>query len=373
MVRKLGIGGCERDLTKVAIGLDRTRFEPHVACFRSQGMRTEELRAAGIPVVELPVRRVASPSTWSGAQAMARYISRNGIRLVHCFDVPSDLFGVPVARASGARAVASQFSHRALVTSPLNRALLRLTDRLADAVVVNSEAVGWELETRYGVDRARIRLCYNGVDTRLFRPLEEPRPEALEKASLVIGSVCGLRPEKNLPLLVEAFAALRLGETVRLAIVGSGPMLAALVERSRALGIEAQCHFEPATQQVAEWMRAIDIFVLPSATESMSNALLEAMACGCCVVASRVGGTPEAVEDEVGGLLFEPGDVAGLAAQLERVVRDPGLRRRLARAGMRRVHERFPLAAAVRRIEEVYASVLAPRNGRIVVPSLAGS
>src|SRR5947207_11914065 len=99
MVRELGIGGCERDLTKIAKGLNRDLFEPHVGCFHSEGLRTEELRAGGIPIIRFPVRSFGSVSALTGALQMGRYLDRHGIRLVHAFDVPTVIFAVPVARA----------------------------------------------------------------------------------------------------------------------------------------------------------------------------------------------------------------------------------------------------------------------------------
>src|SRR5688572_17671595 len=98
MVRELGIGGCERDLTKIAIGLDRRYFEPHVAAFHTEGLRTGDLRAAGIPILHLPVRSFQSPSAVAGARLMGGYIRRHRIQLVHSYDVPMTVFGVPVAR-----------------------------------------------------------------------------------------------------------------------------------------------------------------------------------------------------------------------------------------------------------------------------------
>ena len=91
LVRELDLGGCERDLSKVALGLDRSRFDPHVGCFHPEGFRGEELRAAGVPVVQLPVRSFRSWSVLAGARRLAEYVARHGIRLVHSFDTPMNL------------------------------------------------------------------------------------------------------------------------------------------------------------------------------------------------------------------------------------------------------------------------------------------
>ncbi len=169
-----------------------------------------------------------------------------------------------------------------------------MTDRLVDGIVVNCEYMRQHLENDENVPAKLIHLCYNGIDTAVFRPEAQKRPVEVADATVVIGVVCALRPEKGLSTLVEAFAAIAQQHPgVKLAIVGSGPCLPELQEQARAAQIADRCVFVPKTNEVARWLRAIDIFVLPSLTEALSNALMEAMACGCCAVASRVGGNPE--------------------------------------------------------------------------------
>jgi glycosyltransferase involved in cell wall biosynthesis len=171
--------------------------------------------------------------------------------------------------------------------------------------------------------------------------------------------VCVLRPEKGLETLLDAFAAVRdIEPGMKLAVVGSGPCLADLQERAAALGISRHCVFEPATPRVADWLRGIDIFVLPSVSEALSNSLMEAMACGCSVAASRVGGNPELVAHGETGMVFEPRDAAGLAQTLRLLIGEPALRRDLACNAARAIAGRFSLAAAARRMGEIYDALL---------------
>jgi glycosyltransferase involved in cell wall biosynthesis len=184
----------------------------------------------------------------------------------------------------------------------------------------------------------------------------------LRDASLVVGVVCVLRPEKALETLLDAFAEVRgIEPGMKLAIVGSGPCLPDLQERARALGILGQCVFEPATPHVAEWLAGIDIFVLPSVSEALSNSLMEAMACGCTVAASRVGGNPELVVEGETGMLFEPRDAAGLAQTLRLLIREPALRKELGRNAAGAIAGRFSLAASARRMGEIYTALLSRR------------
>jgi glycosyltransferase involved in cell wall biosynthesis len=206
---------------------------------------------------------------------------------------------------------------------------------------------------------SHIFLCYNGVDARVFCPGQSRRPAVLEPAGLTVGVVCALRPEKDLETLVRAFDAVRRIHTdARLVIVGSGPSLDGLRRLARDLDMGDACHFEPATADVARWLRALDIFVLPSRSEALSNSLMEAMACECCPVASDVGGNPELVIPMETGLLFRSGDAADLAAKLELLAGDPALRRSLATRAAAKIASEFSIEAAGRRMGEIYLSFL---------------
>jgi glycosyltransferase involved in cell wall biosynthesis len=356
MARHLDQGGSERQLAQIARAMDRSRFTPHVGAFRSGGLRWRELESAGIRLVRFPVPSIASVR---GAFAIAGYIHRHAIRLVHTFDTPANVYGVPAARMAGAPVVlSSQRAHRDL--APRFRYLMRLTDFLADGIVVNCEYLRRHLIEDERVPSGRIHLCYNGIDVDVFHDARRCRPEGIRDASLVIGAVCALRPEKGMPTLLEAFAQVRARRTgLKLAIVGSGagePDLRALAE---TLGISDECVFQPSTAQVGAWLRGIDVFVLPSFTEALSNSLMEAMACGCCVVATRVGGNPELVTHRQTGLLFEPRDSAGLASALDLLIEQPALRSELASRGTRLIHEKFRLETSARRMERIYSILLA--------------
>ena len=273
VVRELGIGGCERDLTKVAISLDRSQFQPYVGCFRAQGLRTAELNAHNIPIVEFDVPSFASLTALKSAIKMGAFIKARGIQIVHAFDAPADMFAVPVARLYGTPGViASELSYRHLIRSSANRRLLQLSEKFAHKIVVNSAAVKADLVEHANVSPAKIFLSHNGVDLSAFAP--DPRVrKVFPDASVIVGAVCALRPEKRLDLLIEAFSRVKSqADGLRLLIVGSGPMLDPLKQQASALNLNAFCHFEPSKTEVAEWLRTIDVFVMSSESESFPNA-----------------------------------------------------------------------------------------------------
>lgn len=363
MVRELGLGGTERQLTELARALNRAHFEPHVGCFRPEGMRGDELRASNIPVVRFPVQSFYGSSAWTAARAMGRYLQQNRIQVVHTFDAPSNLFGVLAARAFHAPVVmSSQRAHRNLAP-PVLRRLLRLTDRLSDVIVVNCQAIRRHLIEDIHVPAQRIEVCYNGIDTSQFHPAQRERVPELREASLTIGIVCALRPEKGLFTLLDAFARVRDDQPgLKLALIGSGPLRAALEARSLELGIREMCVFQNATRDVPNWLRSLDIFVLPSFSEALSNALMEAMACGCAPVGSRVGGNMELIDDGRTGLSFDAGNPEQLARCLRLLISNSELRRRMASAAARSIHQNFSLSVAAARIAEIYSCGLESRR-----------
>jgi L-malate glycosyltransferase len=354
LTRSLGFGGTERQLSEIAKALDRVAFRPHVGCFYDEGFRAEELRAAGVPVTRFPVKSFVGSSVISGLLAMGRYIREHKIGLVHTFDVPLNLFGVPTARLLRVpRVLSSQRAHRAL-TPGIRRRLLRLTDHMVDGIVVNSEAVRRELIEADRVPPRLIHLCYNGIDAAFFQSHRSPTD-----GPIIIGVICALRPEKGVETLVEAFARMNAPQAMaRLQIIGSGPSLPALEGLAQRLHLSDRSTFERAAKNVPAALRGIDIFVLPSLSESLSNSLMEAMASGCCVVASKAGGNPELVTDQETGLLFPPGDSGALAACLDLLLHNAALRTRLAAAGAERMRAEFTTERAARRMAKIYAEVL---------------
>jgi len=351
MVRELNIGGTERQCAEMARALDRRRYVAHVGCFIADGFRAEELRRDGVPILHLPVRSLRSFSAVRGALLLRRYIRQRDIRLVHTFDFPMNLYAAPLARAMRVPVVLTSQRNSRVLYPGVHR-WLRVTDRLSDAVVVNCEAVRKEMIAQDHTPPEKLLLCYNGLDTAAFpaRTFEDGASQ-----TLTIGVICAFRPEKDLLTVVNAFERIRdIRPGLRLILVGQGVLQEPLEKRIRELGSGEQCRIEPATSHVAGWLQKMDIFVLPSLSEALSNSLMEAMSSGCAPVASRVGGNSELVDGERTGLLFTPGDDAGLAECLRKLVLDDNLRRSIARSASERMRLEFSMETAAARLAEIY-------------------
>lgn len=365
MVRSLDHGGCERDAAKIAIGLDRRRFEPHVAVFHQGGFRTPEVLAAGVDIVHVPVTSFGNSSTIRGARILRDYVRKHKIQLIHAFDVPTDLFGAPVARWYRVpRVITSQLSFRDMYP-PRERAALRVTDWLSDAVVVNSEAVGKSLEREAKLSPRKIYLSYNGVNTEHFHPGPANRPEALRNASVIVGSVCVMRSEKRMDWVLRSFAEVfKDDRQARLLLVGSGPEVEPLKSLRDSLGLSEVCLFVLGQADVADWMRTLDVYINSSYSESFPNGLLEAMACGCCPIGSNVGGIPELIRHMQNGLIFDSKNPDELTAMMRMVVLDSELRNRFRERAAATAREQFSMEIALARTEALYLKLLGTQNGK---------
>lgn len=359
MARELGPGGSERQLTEIAKGLDRRRFSPYVGYFRG-GMRLEELRDAQVSTFQFDLSSFKRKDVFPQARRFGRFLKDRRIQIVHTFDYPLTSFAVPLARWFGVPVVlSSQRGHRDLIP-PLYRAIVQSTDLLVDGIVVNCRAVQDHLALEQDVPRSKIRLCYNGIDWEKF---QFAAPSAirneLPQNSLVVGCVSVLRREKNLDLLLRAVASLApYIPELQLIIVGSGPEENFLREQARQLGLLHRCLFQQAEKDVGPWLKNIDVFVLPSLTEALSNSLMEAMASGCAVIASNVGGNPELVSHGETGMLFRSNDRHDLAANIRLLAQNPALRSRLASNAQSLIREKFRPEQSAGRMAKIYGDFI---------------
>jgi sugar transferase (PEP-CTERM/EpsH1 system associated) len=238
----------------------------------------------------------------------------------------------------------------------LRRRLVPFVDRF---VPVSDDLERW-LGDVVRIPRAKTLFIKNGVDTDKFAPGGSPAPDSpWAPGDFVIGTVARVQDVKNHACLVEAFARLRvllpdLAPRLRLSIVGDGPLLPAVRRQVEELGLEDAVWLPGARSDIKALLHSFSLFALPSLAEGTPVSLLEAMASGLPVVASRVGGIPEVVADGEHGLLVPVGDADALAQALARYARDPALGPQHGRAGRARVEERFSMRAMLASYGDLY-------------------
>jgi glycosyltransferase involved in cell wall biosynthesis len=243
----------------------------------------------------------------------------------------------------------------------LERALARVSTRLiAVSPQVRDELVALKVAPaeKFAVIRLGIEL---GERVELDEGLgaETRRVLGIAPDRFVVGWIGRMTGIKSTDVVLRAFAALRRrGVDAVLCLVGDGPDRDALERRAHELGVMRHCLFLGYQEEVARFYAAFDAFLLASENEGTPVTTIESLAAGRPVVATRVGGIPDVVEDGVDGFLAEPRDPEGLAERLERLARDPELRARMGRAGRERALERYAVERLVDDVDALYRSLL---------------
>lgn len=353
----LDLGGTEGQFAEVACRLDRSRFDVRVSCMRPEGPLRSRLEAAGVSVGRAGRGSLRPVGFVSALVPLVRELRAHDVRIVHSFDYYSNLLCVPAARLSGrSTAIASQRDLGNLRSAARQR-VHDLALRLAHRVVVNSEAVRDALIHSGRIAPSRLTLVRNGVDLERFRPRRRAPRSASDPVTVV--TLANLRPEKGLTDLLDAAAIVRTRlPSCRFQIWGDGPLRGELEARALALGLDGTLELRGRTEAPEAVLRAADLFALPSHSEASSNGILEAMASGLPVVATRVGGNPLLVEDRTTGLLVPARDPGALAESIVRLVENPDDAARYGDAALERIRRRFSTASMIRELECVYGELL---------------
>jgi sugar transferase (PEP-CTERM/EpsH1 system associated) len=363
VVDSLGKGGLENGLVNLIERMDPLRFEHVVCAIRGLGPNLERLPRERVQVVclakEEGTSRVQTP-------ALARAIRRFRPDVLHSRNWGA-IEGVIAGRWAGSCALVHSehgLESEAGAPEPWRRNFLRrVAFELAHRVVSVSGQLRDLHAKRTGFPKERITIVHNGVDSARFFPDGAGRAAAraelgLAEADFCVGCVGNLLPVKDHLTLLRAVSEIGTGDW-RLVMIGEGPerpkIEAFLRERPE---VARRVSLVGSSSRVPELLRALDGYVLPSVAEGISNSLLEAMATGLPVAASRVGGNPEVVVDGESGLLFPAADVCRLTETLMRLWRDRDLRARLAARAMARVRSEFSIEAMVEKYERLYESLL---------------
>jgi glycosyltransferase involved in cell wall biosynthesis len=333
------------------------------------GPLEERLRTAGVEVVQALVR---SKTAITALAPLGRVLRTLEADLVHTHGPRAMLFGNLAARRAGVRHVVTTLHEcvsgrvRQGPFVPLDRAVERLVGHwTVDRWIGVSDAVVADAIARRGISPQRIARIYNGVDVGRFQPCHPDARVACRGAmgwgadEIVVAGAGRLVALKNYDVLLRAFAAAGPAVRGRLVLAGEGPERSRLEDLAKTLAIDARVTFLGSRDDLAEWLPAVDLFVQPSSNEALGLSALEAMACGCATVASRIGGLREIIEDARTGLLVAPADVGALAGALVHLSQDAALRSRLGAAGRAEVARRFSRAANTDQHLALYDALIA--------------
>lgn len=368
VIDSLGLGGAENLLAVLAGAAPAAGFEMHVASLTPISMGRLALQhvmqEAGLTTSFLDIPRLLHPS---GVWRIAREIRLRNAEVVHAHLGYSAILAPLAARAVGRGSVATL--HHVPEEMPLRervkeRLSLEISARLGTLIFV-SAASRREFAARYP-KRDSWATVYNGVDLRRFRPepVDFPSDLGILPGSPVVTIVAALRQPKGHVYAIEAWRrVLSRFPEARLLIVGEGEEKERLKTSAQQAGVSERVVFAGMRHDIPDLLRASSVVLLPSLTEALPTALIEAAACGRPTVATTVGGTAEVVDHGRTGLLVPPADSEALADALTRLLDDEALRDKMGVQARALAEARFDADRWALRLREIYDEEVASRAG----------
>ena len=349
----LGWGGQEMRILAEAQGLMRRGHEVKILC-PPQARIHAEAANWGVPVVALPIEK----KRWRGVRALAEWFGQNHGDVINTHS-STDSWLTAFAMLRLGRPVRVVRTRHISAQVPRGFLSRWLYMRSAARVVTTGEALKRQLVEQNGFQDSRIESVPTGIDAGRFRPGERKAMRAkfgLPQDKILAGIVATLRSWKGHSVLLEAMT--RLPPHIELVIVGDGPQRAALEQHIARFGLQGRVRMQGQQADVLPWLRMLDIFTLPStANEGVPQALVQAMLVELPCVTTPVGGIPEVAEHERTALLVPPNDAAALAAAIERLAGDEGLRRELGEAARKHCVEGYSYERMLDRMEAIYRDV----------------
>ena len=357
LIHQLGAGGAENGIVNIANHIDCNAFESAICAFVGGGALTKRLDLKRTALFEMEKR---SGNDIRLPFNLYRLFRRWKPDIVHTHAWGTLLEGIVAARFAKVPAVIHG-EHGTLQDKAQNIVIQRFLWRSVDRVLSVSAAHARQMSKTIGFPVDRIDVLANGVNTDLFGKQTPNIKDELGLAddSFVIGTVGRLVPVKNQRLLIRTFANLTTRHNqLHLVITGDGPLKRELESMANALNCREHVHFLGRRSDVPRIMAGLDVFVLCSHSEGMSNTILEAMSSGLPVIATDVGGNPELVVHGRTGMLVPSDNDDALGAAIESLIVDADLKVSMGRYGRERAAREFSLQAMVRRYEKLYQRCL---------------
>jgi len=361
----LGAGGSERFLRNLLARLAPERYRVDVlqlADAPTERARIAQFEHAHVRLLHRPIEAIYAPRGLAAYRFVRRSVSRGEYDIVQSQHEKSDLINACLPRVHGLRRISNRRDN-GFLTSARVRAMLRRVNGRFDRIVAPSRCIVDVLVKDERVDHTRCRTIFNGVDTERFRPADASTRTRLRTQlgfgdnECLIGCVASFTPVKRHIDLLGAFArAAQRQARLRLLLIGDGPLRSEISARIEELGVAEHVRLLGARTDVENILPALDIFTLASSTEGMSNALLEAQACGVPAVATSVGGNIEVIRGD-SGVLVPPAAPGALAAALCNLAGNAELRGAFGAAARRTAQREFSLDAMVAAYESMYAEL----------------
>jgi glycosyltransferase involved in cell wall biosynthesis len=359
VVPDLGVGGLSRVVESLCATIDKERFEVMVLSFHGGGEFVEILQRAGVPVLTLGDRDFRRRTSYTSFLEVARLLRSERIDVVHTHNTQPFLDAVPGGILARVRTMIHTDHARQFPDRWRYMFAERMLSHFVYRVVGVSEDTSRNLMKFEKISPRKVVTIPNGISGRAFEvPVDRSakrRELGISPEALILGFASRLEPQKGVPYLLDAMPAIvRRVPNAQLLIVGQGREQAALQHHAVSLGLNDHVRFLGVRFDMPELLGLFDAMILPSVWEGLPMIVLEAMAAGCPIIASAVGGVPTAVRHGETGILVEPAKPEAIAAAVVSLLGDRALRERYGEAGRRLFRAQFTAEAMSRRYEALY-------------------
>jgi Glycosyltransferase len=361
LIKSLGRGGAETLLSNGLQYANHERFEYGYGYFLPwKNAIVPSLQQEGAEVICFNSRRV--PTILLSVPAVARFLKHWKADLLHCHLPVAGVVGRLAARLSGIPVVYTEHSVMEQY-HPWTRRMNLLTWKMQDYVIAVSKQVSASIAANAG-SRVPVQVVQNGIPVdRFIRSPEDAKRIRVElnipENAVVVGTVAVFRPVKDLNGWLKAARIIKdQHKNAHFLMVGDGPLFKVIRSTATELGLDDAVHFVGLQQNVSPYFSAMDVYASSSQLEGLPLSLLEAMAMNLPVVATAVGGIPEAVKDDKTGFLVSPGDPAALAGKICILISNDRLRQEFGQAGRARIEESFSMKRMIEDLEQIYSTIL---------------
>ena len=366
LITELDIGGAEKVLLSLVKKLDRDKYQVIVAYLKGEGKLAEDFRDAGIKVFNLKMRNRVD---LGAIIYLYRLLKKGNIKILHTHLIQADMCGFLAGKMAGVPIIIStkhnpdEFRKKFSIPVRLDGIFGNHSDR----IIALSHAVKDFRVKSEKICEDKFTVIHNGIDLEEFNldvdAGAKKKELGIDLSSKIVGMVGRLDHQKGHRFFLQAMPEIvKAVPDVKFLIVGDGPLRGKLEELGREFKVERQVIFTGSRRDIPELISIMDVFVLPSISEGFGNVLLEAMAMGKPVVASRVGGIPEIVTPGLNGLLVEPARPSEMASSVLKLLKDPGEAKRLGEAGREKVKKIFTAETMAKKIEAVYNEIIKGRS-----------
>ncbi|VTT98278.1 glycosyl transferase group 1 : Glycosyl transferase group 1 OS=Desulfovibrio sp. X2 GN=dsx2_1181 PE=4 SV=1: Glyco_trans_4_4: Glycos_transf_1 [Gemmataceae bacterium] len=355
MIDRLSRAGTESQLLALVRELDRTRVQPSLVLLDGEDDLSRALEPADCPVIRLGVRKLLSVSATRAAARLRSFWREQRPDVLQTYFLDAAYFGAPLAKACGIKRVVRVQNNLGYWLTGKHRVLGRCVRPFVDAMLTNTDAGKQALVERERHRGDRVVVLENGVDTARFNRFMFPDTS---KPRVRVGCVANLRPVKNIDGLMRAAkSALERFPRLTFDVAGDGEQRPELERLHAELGLGDRFKLRGSVTDVAGFLRTVDVAVLPSHSEGMSNALLEYMSAGRAVIATDVGANAQVLRHGKDGLIVPAGDSEALVGALGQMLENPMRAAAFGSSARRRVEAEYSRDAMCRRFEAFYRTI----------------